>query len=71
MLDGYTFIDKDSNTEGKDGSENENAEEEEDIRVEGTTAYLPPEVVVGAFPTSAADAWALGCVMYQCLSGRK
>lgn len=71
MLDGYTCIDKDSNTEGKDGSENENAEEEEDIRVEGTTAYLPPEVVVGAFPTTAADAWALGCVMFQCLSGRK
>jgi serine/threonine protein kinase len=25
---------------------------------------------MGAFPTTAADSWALGCVMYQCLSGR-
>lgn len=43
---------------------------EEDHRIEGTTAYLPPEVVLGQIPTTAADAWALGCVMYQCLSGR-
>ena len=42
----------------------------EDIRIEGTTAYLPPEVVMGSFPTPAADSWALGCVIYQCLSGR-
>lgn len=41
-----------------------------DLRIEGTTAYLPPEVVMGGFPTLAADAWALGCVLYQCLSGR-
>lgn len=41
-------------------------DEQEDYRVEGTTAYLPPEVVMGAFPTLAADSWALGCVMYQC-----
>jgi serine/threonine protein kinase len=45
-------------------------EDDEDIRVEGTTAYLPPEVVMGAVPTIAADSWALGCVLYQCLSGR-
>jgi len=44
--------------------------EEEDSRIEGTTAYLPPEVVMGQTPTAAADSWALGCVMYQCLSGR-
>ncbi len=43
---------------------------EEDLRIEGTTAYLPPEVVIGGFPTSAADVWALGCVMFQCISGR-
>lgn len=41
-----------------------------DDRIEGTTAYLPPEVVMGGVPTLAADAWALGCVIYQCLSGR-
>jgi serine/threonine protein kinase len=42
----------------------------DDIRIEGTTAYLPPEVVLGGIPTLAADAWALGCVTYQCLTGR-
>ena len=42
----------------------------EDLRIEGTVAYLPPEVVLGAIPTPAADSWALGCVLYQCLSGR-
>jgi serine/threonine protein kinase len=47
-------------------------EEEDDVdeRIEGTTAYLPPEVAAGAIPTAAADSWALGCVLYQCISGR-
>lgn len=45
-------------------------EQDEDVRIEGTTAYLPPEVVMGAIPTLASDSWALGCVMYQCLTGR-
>jgi serine/threonine protein kinase len=43
---------------------------EEDLRIEGTTAYLPPEVVIGGYPTTAADVWALGCVLFQCISGR-
>jgi serine/threonine protein kinase len=43
---------------------------DDDLRIEGTTAYLPPEVVMGGFPTPAADSWALGCVLYLCLSGR-
>ena len=42
----------------------------DDNRIEGTTAYLPPEVVMGDIPTPAADVWALGCVLYQCLTGR-
>mmetsp|Transcript_7926 Transcript_7926/g.11485 ORF Transcript_7926/g.11485 Transcript_7926/m.11485 type:complete len:203 (+) Transcript_7926:49-657(+) len=42
----------------------------DDLRIEGTTAYLPPEVVIGGLPTYAADIWALGCVLFQCLSGR-
>ena len=42
---------------------------EEDFRIEGTSAYLPPEVVLGAIPTPAADTWALGCLLYQCLTG--
>ena len=41
-----------------------------DLHIEGTTIYLPPEVALGSFPTLAADSWALGCVMYQCLTGR-
>ncbi|CAM9870614.1 unnamed protein product, partial [Phaeothamnion confervicola] len=39
-------------------------------RVEGTPAYLPPEVLAGKFPDLLADAWALGCLLYQCLTGR-
>lgn len=31
---------------------------------------LKPEVVLGSLPTFVADSWALGCVTYQCLSGR-
>ena len=42
----------------------------EDDRVEGTTMYLSPEVVSGAVPTLAADAWALGCVLFQLLTGK-
>ena len=56
--------DKDSNHGGSDEFV------EEDTRIEGTTAYLPPEVVMGAIPTPSADSWALGCVMFQCLPGR-
>ena len=44
--------------------------EEQDHRIEGTTAYLPPEVVMGGYPTTSADIWALGCVLFQCISGR-
>ena len=42
----------------------------DDIRVEGTTAYLPPEVILGGYPSFSTDSWALGCVLYQCLAGR-
>ena len=59
--------DKRDGSTTSDGSEEE---EEEDTRIEGTTAYLPPEVVMGARPTFAADVWALGCVLFQCMSGR-
>jgi serine/threonine protein kinase len=50
--------------------EDDVTEDEEDVRIEGTTAYLPPEVVMGSFPTTTADSWAFGCVLYQCLTGR-
>merc|ERR1719410_2130784 len=42
----------------------------DDNHVEGTTMYLPPEVVRGGMPTLATDAWALGCLQYQLLTGR-
>jgi serine/threonine protein kinase len=48
----------------------ENEHKEEGLRIEGTTAYLPPEVVIGGYPTTAADIWALGCVLFQCISGQ-
>lgn len=41
-----------------------------DDRIEGTTAYLPPEVLSGEKPRLEADTWACGCVTYQCLTGR-
>lgn len=42
----------------------------DDGRFEGTTMYLPPEVVRGKAPTIAADAWALGCLAYQLITGK-
>jgi len=52
------------------GEEIDSDDEEDDERIEGTLAYLPPEVVGGGYPTFSADAWALGCVLYQCIAGR-
>ena len=44
---------------------------EEDERIEGTVAYMPPEVIRGETrPTQGSDAWALGCVAYYCLQVR-
>jgi serine/threonine protein kinase len=42
----------------------------QNLRIEGTTAYLPPEVILGALPNQATDSWALGCVAYYCSKGR-
>ena len=50
--------------------EDVNNEAPDDIRIEGTTAYLPPEVILGGYPSFATDSWALGCVFYQCLAGK-
>lgn len=41
-----------------------------DMKIEGTTAYLPPEIVLGNFPSFATDSWALGCLLFQCISGK-
>ena len=36
-----------------------------DSRLEGTAAYLAPEIVAGGRPSIASDAWAFGCTLYQ------
>lgn len=56
--------------EGTAGLESANSGEDEDIRAEGTAAYMPPEVARGAAPGFGTDAWALGCVTFLCLAGR-
>jgi serine/threonine protein kinase len=58
------------NADGEAVVEGEEEEEEEDSRLEGTAAYLSPERVHGAPPSVSSDCWALGCVVYQCLSGK-
>lgn len=55
---------------GTGEQQGENNEEDGEPRAEGTAAYMSPEVVRGAAPGLAADAWALGCVTFLCLAGR-
>ncbi len=43
--------------------------EVEDNRVEGTEAYMSPELV-GGFPTPASDIWAFGCLVFYTITGR-
>jgi serine/threonine protein kinase len=36
----------------------------------GTPHYVAPELIAGSDATAQSDIYALGCVLYQCLSGR-
>lgn len=56
--------------EAAEPAEDEVAAAADDGRAEGTTMYLPPEVVRGGRPTLATDAWALGCLQFQLLTGK-
>ncbi|MBI4859329.1 MAG: serine/threonine protein kinase, partial [Candidatus Riflebacteria bacterium] len=40
-------------------------------RVLGTPAYLAPELLQGGSPSVACDLWALGVVLFECLTGRR
>ena len=68
-IDCITDIDADV-AEKKSKTEDNDVNFDDDLRIEGTTAYLPPEIILGGYPTFGTDSWALGCVFYQCLAGR-
>jgi eukaryotic-like serine/threonine-protein kinase len=42
----------------------------EEGRVVGTPHYLAPELIEGREPTRASDVYSLGCLLYECITGR-
>jgi hypothetical protein len=41
-----------------------------DVRIGGTLPYLSPEVIRGRLPDARADIYALGCMLYEALTGK-
>ncbi len=53
------------------GSDPESALTMDDGRLIGTPTYMAPEQVGGKPIDRRADIWAFGCVLYECLSGKR
>lgn len=41
------------------------------LRVTGTPGYMSPEQLRGQSPDHRVDVWALGCTVYECLTGQR
>eukprot|EP00531_Pseudo-nitzschia_arenysensis_P001606 CAMPEP_0116115510 /NCGR_PEP_ID=MMETSP0329-20121206/543_1 /TAXON_ID=697910 /ORGANISM="Pseudo-nitzschia arenysensis, Strain B593" /LENGTH=528 /DNA_ID=CAMNT_0003608943 /DNA_START=263 /DNA_END=1847 /DNA_ORIENTATION=+ len=50
-------MDEDEDSDDENDGFTQDYDPNSDLRIEGTTIYLPPEVVAGSFPTLAADSW--------------
>lgn len=53
-----------------DTEETEKVQSKRDNRIEGTAAYMSPELLSGERPSVLSDAWAFGCLLYFCVAGR-
>lgn len=49
--------------------ENDNASRNRKYSFVGTAQYVSPELLKGCAPTKSSDLWALGCIVYQMISG--
>jgi serine/threonine protein kinase len=57
--------------DGDNGDNDDDPQGDElDTRIEGTAAYLAPEIAAGGSPSVAGDCWGFGCLVFQMLAGR-